>query len=275
LGEFKSWNSYRGFAVRLQREARFVRGAEDEEFLREVLRTSKSRIKEMKAGFGLWRAQLGHGWRPEYQGEEYIDDLPAAFPPERMKPIPGRAQEGRANPRGIPVLYLSTRTETAMSEVRPWIGSLVSCAHFKTTRALKIVDLSVYHGKGFVFYFEEPESSKREEAVWTQIDQAFSRPVTSEDDRADYAPTQVITELFKAEGYDGIAYKSAFGEDGYNVALFNLDDANITTCILHEVKSAQFGFEQIDNPYWVEDDGTIKTVSIEVLGPAKKDEATS
>jgi len=271
MGEFKSWNSYRAFSTRLQREKRFVRAPEDEDFLREVLRTSKARIKEMKAGFGLWRAQLGHGWRSEYQDGEYMGEMPAAYPPERMKPLPGRAKEGRANPKGIPVLYLSTRQETAMSEVRPWIGSLVSCAHFKTTRVLRIVDLSVYHGKGFVFYFEEPDASKREEAVWTQIDQAFSTPATSEDDTADYVLTQVIAELFKSEGYDGIAYKSAFGDDGYNIALFNLGDAQLTTCILHEVKSAQFTFEQIDNPYWVEEDGTIKTLSIEVIGPANKD----
>ena len=194
--------------------------------------------------------------------------LPAAYPPERMKPLPGRATEGRANPKGIPVLYLSTRQETAMSEVRPWVGSLVSCAHFKTTRALQVVDLSVYHEKGFMFYFEEPGASEREEAVWTQIDQAFSTPATSEDDTADYVPTQVIAELFKSEGYDGIAYKSSLGDEGYNVTLFNLDDAQLRTCTLHQVKSTAFTFEEIDNPYWIEDDGTIKTLSVEVIGPA-------
>lgn len=270
MGEFKSWNSYRAFANRVQRENRYVRSPEDEDFLREVLRTLEARIRQMKAGFGLWRAQLGHGWRSAYQDGEYMGEVPDAYPPERMKPLPGRAKEGRVNPKGIPVLYLSTRQETAMSEVRPWIGSLVSCAHFETTRDLKIVDLSVYQEKGFVFYFAEPDASKKEEAVWTQIDQAFSTPVTSEDDSADYVPTQVITELFKNEGYDGIAYKSAYGDDGYNIALFDLDDARLTTFILHEVKSAKFIFEQIDNPYWVEKDGTIKTQSIEIIGPVNK-----
>jgi hypothetical protein len=166
-------------------------------------------------------------------------------------------------------LYLSTRTETAMSEVRPWIGSLVPCALFRAVRDLNIVDLSVNHGKGVVFYFEEPNAKKKEEAVWTHIDQAFSTPITSEDDVAEYVPTQIIAELFKSEGYDGIAYKSAFGEDGYNIALFNIDDAKLVSCILHEVRAAQFTFQQKDNPYWVEEDGTIKTLTIEVIGPAK------
>ena len=268
MNEFKSWNSYRYFANRVRREARFIRTSEDDDFLREVARTSKTRVRDLPAGFGLWRAQLGHDWRPHYQDEEYINDFPAAYPPSRMKPPPGRATEGRANPKGIPVLYLATQRQTAMSEVRPWLGSLVSCAHYETIRPLTIVDLSVNHGGGFVFFLSEPDASKREKAVWTQIDQAFSKPTTAADDAADYVPTQVIAELFKTEGHGGIAYKSAFGDDGYNIVLFDPEDANLTSCGLFEAKSLMFSFEETDNPYWVEKDGTRKTVSLEVVGPA-------
>jgi RES domain-containing protein len=42
-----------------------------------------------------------------------------------MKPIPKWQGEGRANPRGIPVLYLATHRETALAEVRPWIGAVI------------------------------------------------------------------------------------------------------------------------------------------------------
>ena len=58
-------------------------------------------------------------------------------------------------------------------------------------RTLKIVDFSVHHGSGFVFNFSEPDASKREEAVWRQIDRAFSEPTTAADDTADYVPIQV------------------------------------------------------------------------------------
>ena len=137
-----------------------------------------------------------------------------------------------------------------MSEVRPWLGSLVSCAQFRTTRPLKIMDFSVFHGRGFVYCFDEPDDSETEKAVWTQIDQAFSEPTTSSDNIADYVPTQVIAELFKTEGYDGIAYRSAFSDDGYNIALFNLADAELAACALHEAKSLKYSFSQIDNPYY-------------------------
>ena len=103
-------------------------------------------------------------------------------------------------------------------------------------------------------------------SVWTQIDRAFSKPTTSADDAADYVPTQVIAELFKSEGYGGIAYRSAFGEDGYNIVLFDTDDANLTSCGLFEVKSLEFSFKEADNLYWVKEDGTKKSVSVEVVG---------
>lgn len=236
-------------------QRRFVRTSEDNGFLCEVLRTSKTRIIKMPAGQGLWRAQRGHTWRKLCQDGQYIDDIPAPYPQERMKPLADRASEGRANPKGIPVLYLSNRPETAMSEVRPQLGSYVSCAHFKTTRALKIVDFSVYHGQGHTFYWDEPDAPEREKAVWAQIDSAFSEPTRVGDDTADYVPTQVISELFKNNGCDGVAYKSAFEEKGYNVALFNIEDADITLCSLHEVKSVKFSFSQTDNPsYRIIDD---------------------
>ena len=266
MTEFKTWNSYRQFANRVRRTSRFIRESDDEAFLREVLRTSKSRVVEIRDGLGLWRSQLGHGWRPLREGDHYVGDIPAAYPPERMKPLEGCATEGRANPKGIPVLYFSTRRQTAMSEVRPWLGSLVSCAHFKTTRPLQIVDVTTC-SQGVALFLTEPDPAQREDAVWKELGRAFSEPTTSGDDTADYAPTQIIAELFKNEGYDGLAYKSAFGDDGYNIALFNLADARLTTCILHEVKSLEFSFEQADNPYWIEGDGTMKTISIDVIGP--------
>lgn len=252
MSGFKSWDSYRVFAREVRSNRRYIRTTDQEEFLHEVLRTSEERIGGLKAGSSLWRAQLGHDWRCEYQDGKYIRSVADPFPSKRMKPIPGRAKEGRANPKGIPFLYLANRRDTAMSEVRPWIGSFVSCAHFKLTRDLKIVEF--FPAGDYVFYTEEPDDQEKENAVWTAIDRAFSTPVTAEDDTADYVPTQVIAELFKSNGYDGIAYKSAFGkDDGYNIALFDPDNARPIHCAIHEVKSAAFEFEDTGVSYLVRD----------------------
>lgn len=275
LGEFKSWQSYRDFERRIKSECRFIRSDEDQQFLRTVLETSKDRVRLLPADRNLWRAQLGCDWEPQFEEGVHVGDLERPFPQARMKPIPNEVRENRANPRGIPCLYLSTRKETAMSEVRPWIGSLISCGLFKTARELRIVDFSVHHDKTSNFYFEEPDATEREQSVWTNIDQAFSNPVTREDVSTDYIPTQVIAEFFKCEGYDGIAYKSTFGKDGYNVALFNLNDAALTYCELHEVKAAEFTFDKTANPYWVKDDRTTITTEITDIRPVSSDDHQS
>lgn len=269
MNEFKSYQSYWKFAFSVRRNYRFIRTAEDNDFLSEVVRSSESRIKNVPMASKLWRAQLGHEWRPQVQDVVFIEDIPAAYPPKRMKPLPNPAAEGRVNPKGIPVLYLSNRRNTAMSEVRPWLGSLISCAQFKTTRNLRIVDCSLRHDEKMKIYFDEPDAPKKEAAVWRNIDQAFSHPVDFCENPAGYVPTQIIAELFKDKGYDGIAYKSMFGDDGYNVALFNPDDAELVTCCLFEAKGINISFNQADDPYWVKDDGNM-TLSVDVIGPAKQ-----
>jgi hypothetical protein len=75
-----------------------------------------------------------------------------------------------------------------------------------------------------------------------RIDRAFATPVSKEDEARDYIPTQVLAELFKAQGYHGVVYKSLLSDDGLNVALFNLDHAKVINCSLVRLDSIQFKF---------------------------------
>ncbi|WP_432289634.1 RES family NAD+ phosphorylase (plasmid) [Aminobacter sp. BA135] len=245
--DFESWRSYWHFSQEIRRNRRYVRTPKSDAFLRTVAETCKSRLSDVPSGRIFWRAQLGHGWEHEPQID---DEIPCPFPPGRMIPLSDRAHEGRANPKGIPFLYVATTRDTAMSEVRPWIGAHVSVAQLRTLRKLSIVDCSVNH-KRTPLFLEEPPPEKREEAVWSHIDRAFAEPATRSDDTADYAVTQVLAELFKAEGYDGIAYKSTFGEDGYNIAFFDITIAELLNCALFKVKNMEIEFDEDANPYFV------------------------
>ena len=89
----------------------------------------------------LQRAQLGHDWREEENDEE-PDEVQAAHSPARMKPLAEKASDGRANSKGIACLYLATKQETAVLEVRPLIGSYISIAQFKVLKDLCLVDCS-------------------------------------------------------------------------------------------------------------------------------------
>jgi hypothetical protein len=84
------------------------------------------------------------------------------------------------------------------------------------------------------YHLDEPPPDERERSVWTDIDLAFAEPVNRSDDVADYAPTQIIAELFKREQYDGIKYRSALSDTGHNVALFDITTAELhpTSCTL-------------------------------------------
>ncbi len=52
------------------------------------------------------------------------------------------------------------------------------------------------------------------------------------------------------EGFDGIAYRSAYTND-YNVMLFDIDAADIINCFLFETKEINFNFRQGAGHYFV------------------------
>lgn len=61
---------------------------------------------------------------------------------EDMGPPPKRiASHGRANPAGIPYLYLASTPETSISEVRPHTGEKICVASFNVPIGAKLVDL--------------------------------------------------------------------------------------------------------------------------------------
>jgi DNA-binding phage protein len=249
---FKSIHNYRDFARKVVHSYRYIRDNEVNEFLTTLLKTSVGRKETVSKGAVLWRAQVGHGWEPLYQEEEHIGDIPGPFPPERMKPLQNRAREGRANPKGISYLYCSNREDTALSEVRPWIGSLISLGAFEIQRELTIINFSTVerHRPLYELAHKEPGPQERNKAVWIDIDRAFSEPVTPNDKVADYVPTQIIAEFCKKQGLDGIAYRSAFG-GGHNIMLFDVKSAELIRRSLYEVNIITFDFQQASNTYHV------------------------
>ncbi|CAO1654921.1 RES family NAD+ phosphorylase [Parasphingorhabdus sp. NYA22] len=257
--EFAAWNSYFQFSQRVRQRSRYVWGEKVDAFLDTVLATIRNRGGNLNEGTVFYRAQLGVNWQNLIDDEDnWIGEDVWAHGSSRMKPLADRAKEGRANAVGIPVLYMGSCAETAVSEIRPWIGEEVSLSQCKLLRPLKTLDLTLGHGKSsssFAFLGDKPLSAEeKEKAVWIDIDNAFSRPVRLTDDQADYAPTQILAELFRSHGYDAIGYKSQFGDDGdkkgYNIAVFNPDDVEIVTGAPCEVTSIKVGFQQNGNEWF-------------------------
>jgi hypothetical protein len=170
------------------------------------------------------------------------EDIP--FSAERMKPLRNAAHEGRINPKGIPCLYACTDNDTAMAEVRPWLNAKISVGHFVTVRELKVVNFAVHHDTrpNPDLLFGELSPAEVTEGVWALVDRAFSSPVREDPATAEYIPTQIIAEVFRREGFDGIVYKSRLGK-GFNLALFDLDSADFVTSQLFSTASVAYSFK--------------------------------
>jgi hypothetical protein len=250
---FSSWQSYWRFAAATRNHSRYIFDQETRQFLRIVLKTAETRRIHLPVGHVLWRSQLGSEWNDNVSDDgEVLGEEERPFQSSRMKPLPREATEGRINPKGIPCLYLSDRPETALAEARPWIGASLSLGQFVTVRELVVVNCGGGTSKDIFYLNGEPSPQKREAAVWRHINKAFSQPVTPNDRTADYVPTQILAELFKMNGYDGVIFQSSVAEGlGLNYALFDLDTARMTRCGLYTTDSIYHNFRESGNPYFI------------------------
>ncbi len=242
---FKYFDSYKDFSLSTRRGNRYIHSEKVESFLNALLETSKERERVLKKGIPLWRARIGSGKHPIFYEEEIVDHEPCPYSQDDMKPLSDSAPEGRANPKGIPYLYLATHRETAMHEVKPWVGLSISIGQFQINKDLRVIDCSKFHHGNKPHIRETinlPEEERNKLAVWFNIDTAFSEPINPNDIASDYVPTQIIAEFFKTKGFDGIVYRSSLAK-GFNVVLFDLKTADLISCELAEVESVEFKFK--------------------------------
>ena len=256
--EFASWLSYREFETRVRNSRRYVWGDDIHNFLDTVLQTGHKRETKIPSGTILWRAQIGVEYDPMYDPDgNKIQEQPIGFSAERMKPISHWGKEGRANSAGIPVLYVASTEQIAISEVRPWIGSEISVARLRLLRELTAIDLSLGHGKSTLSALtwpqflgdEAPNAETKERAVWTDIDNAFSRPITLTENTGGYVSTQILSELFLNAGYDAVIYGSQFG-DGFNIAVFDMEEAEVINCTPYSVSGIEVKYQQAGNTWF-------------------------
>ncbi|MGO6676591.1 RES family NAD+ phosphorylase [Rhizobium leguminosarum] len=159
------------------------------------------------------------------------------FPIEKMAAPPRRrSSNGRANPAGIPYLYLGSLPETAVAEIRPHTGEVACVADF-TIPEIKAVDLR--NPRKLVSPFILSESSaigqlRADLPFLERLGQELTRPVQPEGAAIDYIPSQYLCEFIKKSGFDGVVYRSSVS-DGINLALFNPAQAVGGTVVLYNV----------------------------------------
>jgi hypothetical protein len=133
------------------------------------------------------------------------------------------ASHGRANPAGIPYLYLASTHTTAISEIRPQTGEMACVADFTTRANLKLVDLRNPRKMVSPFLLEDAADIERMRSdlpFLERLGDELTRPVLPQAAAIDYTPSQYLCEFIKKCGYEGVIYRSSVGE-GINLALFD------------------------------------------------------
>lgn len=148
------------------------------------------------------------------------------------------ATAGRANPIGIPYLYLSDTAKTTYFEVRALYLDRLSVGTFKTMRELKLVDF-IYDVNLFLAY-NDGEVSLAETIIKKKIIDAISadlsKPLRRYDSELEYVPTQLICEYCRhIVNADGITFESSLHIGGRNYVLFDENSAQCMRVDLHEI----------------------------------------
>lgn len=128
------------------------------------------------------------------------------------------ATGGRANPPGIPYLYLAHSVETCISESRAGTYSRIAVATFKLSRPVEVLDLS--DAPALDFFTGDPALSLPLHDYMRELREQLRQPVLPTDAPVDYIPTQYVCEFAKSRGLDGVQYGSSLHPGGRNVVLF-------------------------------------------------------
>ena len=147
----------------------------------------------------------------------------ASYPIAEMGPPPKRlTSHGRANPAGIPYLYLGSTATTAAAEVRPHTGEVACVATFEVP-PIRAVDLRAPRKAVSPFIFQDPSSIGQLRAdlpLLERLGEELTRPVLPAGAAIDYIPSQYLCEFIKKRGFQGVVYRSSVS-DGINLALFD------------------------------------------------------
>ena len=151
--------------------------------------------------------RYGGGWTSETIFQPYLGSEIGAPPPEKATP-------GRLNRAGVSFLYLSTDELTAAAEIRPHPGHRVSIASFRSLKEVRLADF----GSIDIANFSRSDEMLDVFHLGYTISREISLPFTPED-RHKYSVTQLLADLIRQQGYDGIRFPSSVAR-GANICVF-------------------------------------------------------
>ncbi|AEL27780.1 RES family NAD+ phosphorylase [Cyclobacterium marinum] len=166
---------------------------------------------------------------------------------EMMCPSPDLAKGGRANPIGIPFLYLSDNPATVLYEVRASYLDELSIGEFhllSEKNAIRIVDFT--EDTPLFQPDQKIETTIKSRLLRDTISRDLSKPMRRYDTEVDYIPTQFICEFIKVyTGASGIRFSSSLHPEGNNVVIFDQDLMECTKVTLKKVSLVNLGSTEL------------------------------
>lgn len=190
------------------------------------------RLQDLLSTLTLDADEIPTQW---YRARIQTSDKP--FTAQEMNAPPKEiASHGRANPAGIPYLYLGSNPVTAISEIRPHTGEMACIANFATKRGLKVADLRGPRKMVSPFLLDAVDIGRMRNDLpfLERLGEELTRPVLPQAAAIDYTPSQYLCEFIKKCGYQGVIYRSSVS-NGVNFALFDPKLARCGAVTQHRV----------------------------------------
>jgi RES domain-containing protein len=183
---------------------------------------------------------------PKYLFRARINENDKPIEIENMGKPPSKiSTAGRANPIGIPYLYTASNIKTAIAEIRPHKGDVVTIAKFEVLESLNCADLR--NPRQTISPFALSEDGLNQ--LFLDLDylchlgEELSKPILPREAHLEYLSSQYLCELIKHCGFDGVIYKSSVG-DGDNFAIFNDENLNAIDIECYKIDNVNFDFSK-------------------------------
>lgn len=190
-----------------------------------------AKYKYITSGSQLLKGRKLYRSRITPYGQKKLKAKKMGCPPKEL------ATAGRANPAGIPYLYLSDSAKTTYFEVRALYLDKLSVGTFEIVKDLKLVDF-VYDVNLYAMC-QDGDIPLKEVVVKKKVIDAISydlsKPLRRYDSDLEYVPTQLICEYCRNFA-DGICFESSLYKGEHNYVLFDSSNANCISVESHEIR---------------------------------------
>lgn len=213
-------DSWENFKENILHKNRFFNKDLNVDLLADLMGFSVARLKP---GQVFYRARIVDDF------EEIKEEKDILIPPQKKI----NRIEGRLNPRGIGMLYLTNSEDIALKEVRASFNDNVVVVPIKIKSSIRVVDLTqIMHVSPFIMLDTNfPEIYQLNKEIIFTFVKELEKPVKSHPTNLDYLPTQYLSAIVQTR-YAGIKYRSTMRlQDSldYDIVLFN--DKHVTASI--------------------------------------------